>query len=150
MVNARDLGPFITNGQFQPGVISAMDRARVIAFQTWLGLGDSQVLISVTSGRVLSIDHGECFGAVDALTDPFMVITDIPGVPIMVGKDLGNVRAAVDRIEAFTDQDIVSAVACVPTGPPWESTIDRRAAIGRWLSHRRGRLRGVMETWSQQ
>ncbi len=53
-VNARELQPFMARAQFDPGAIDARSRALVVAFQTWLGVQDEQVLIRLTDGRVSS------------------------------------------------------------------------------------------------
>lgn len=146
-MNARDLGRFISGGHFQPGVIDGASRARVIVFQTWLGVGDAQVLVHLTRGSVISIDHGDCFGATGGQTDPVVHVTEIPGVSSNVGKEIAPVRDGVARIEALTDRDILDAVSCIPTGDLWRSPAARRLEIARWLGYRRGRLREVMEAW---
>lgn len=150
-VNARDLGPLQTSGQVRAGLIDPGTRARVVAFQTWLGLGDSQVLVGMTDGRVLSIDHGECFGNLsDPAAEPTPVVTDIPGVGPEVGQESVHVLPALDRIESVTDDDILKAVSQIPSGDAWKSPTDRRLAIGRWLSERRAAMRGVMESWMRR
>lgn len=146
-VNARDLEPFIRDGTFQPGLVDPISRARVVAFQTWLGVGDAQVLLSLTDGAIFSIDHGDCFGTVGTRSDPAITVTSIPGVPNLVGKDVSSVEAAVRRIESISDRDILEAVTRIPAGGPWRSPVDRRAEIGHWLADRRGRMREVMEQW---
>jgi hypothetical protein len=149
-VNARDLAPLASSGQFHPGLVEPESRARVIVFQTWLGVGDSQVLVSVTDGKVLSIDHGDCFGTLTSPAEPPMsVVTDIPGVSPDVGREADHVLAAVARVEAVTDNDLLRAIAQVPGGDAWQSPSDRRLSIGRWLAERRDMLRGVMQSWMQ-
>ncbi len=147
-VNARELQPFVQSGQFQASLIDAQSRAQIVAFQTWIGVGDSQVLVSLTDGRIYSIDHGECFGN---LPDPAgtltVVVTDIPGVNPDVGRESVYVLPALDRIEAVTHETLLSAVAQVPSGDAWKSPTDRRLAIGRWLAERQAAMRGVMQSW---
>jgi len=148
MVNARDLAPLLAGGTFDPGAIDPSYRARVVAFHTWLGVGDAQVLVSMTDGKVMSIDHGECFGNVpDPADAPGVITVDIPGVDVNVGRESKHVLPAVDRIEAVPEEDILRAVACIPAGAEWRSPSDRRLAIGRWLCQRKGMLRGVMTAW---
>ncbi len=150
MVNARDLSPLASSGQFQPGLVEPESRARVIVFQSWLGVGDSQVLVGVADGKVLSIDHGDCFGALTSPANlPVSVVTDIPGVSPDVGREAVHVLAAVARVEAVTDTDLLGAIAQVPGGDAWQSPSDRRLLIGRWLAERRDMLRGVMQSWMQ-
>jgi hypothetical protein len=147
-VNARDLAPLHASGQVPVGLIDPGTRARVVVFQTWLGLGDSQVLVGMANGRVLSIDHGDCFGNLaDPGAAPTPVITDIPGVGTDVGQQSVHVLAALDRIESVTDDDILKAIAQIPSGDTWQSPADRRLAIGRWLAERRTAMRGVMASW---
>jgi len=119
----------------------------VVAFQTWTGAGDSQVLVSLTNGAVLSLDHGDCFGATGTLSDPVVIVTPIPGVPGDLGRDPRYVEPVVKRIEAITDTNLLEAVARVPASEPWRSPVERRGEIASWLAHRRGRLREVMEAW---
>ncbi len=119
-----------------------------MAFQTWIGAGDSQVLIDLATGEVLSVDHGECFGTVNALTDPTIVATDIPGVRPGLGKTRQLVDDAVDVIEAIQDSQLLEAVAGVPMDAGWNADRDRRLTIAEWLSYRRDRVRGVMHSWT--
>lgn len=148
-VNARDLQPFMQSGVFKPGLVDAVTRARTIAFQSWIGAGDSQVLLSLTAGTVFSIDHGDCFGSTATLTDPTIIATDIPGVAPTVGKDPQSVDLALSRMEAVSDRDLIEAVARIPSGDPWRSPVGRRVEIAGWLAHRRDRLRAVMTAWLQ-
>jgi len=97
-VNSKDLAKFIGSGQFEPGVLSPSSRARVIAFQSWLGIGDAQALVGMTDGGLYSIDHGECFGNVDNLIDPSIIIAQIPGVDSEFGRSAEAVMPAVGRI----------------------------------------------------
>lgn len=148
-VNARSLQPLIQSGEFQPGSIDAMTRVRVIAFQTWIGASDAQVLVRLTDGVVMSIDHGDCFGATTAKSDPVTVLTHIPGVARTLGKDLFTVEEALRRVEAVTDSDLIEAVTQIPCGNHWRSPVSRRIEIAEWLAHRRDRLREVMQVWQQ-
>jgi hypothetical protein len=150
-VNARELEPMQQSGQVPAGLIDPGSRARVVVFQTWLGLGDSQVLVGMTDGRVYSIDHGECFGSLaDPPAAPTPVVTVIPGVGPEVGQEAAYVLPALDRIESVTDDDLLKAVSQIPSGDAWQSPTDRRLAIGRWLAERRAAMRGVMESWMLQ
>lgn len=151
-VNNKDIQAVLGVGQLKPDLISAADRARVIAFQTWLGMQDSQVLVELTTGRIHSIDHGcwASLGASGTLQDPAIVLTDVPGIDISVGRDLTHVQDAVARIEALADADILLALTHIPKEQEWHSTPDRLKAIGRWLAYRRDRVREVMETWARK
>jgi len=148
VANARDLQATIANLGVPAPSIDGRSRALVVAFQTWIGASDSQVLVRLTDGRVMSIDHGDCFANVTSVGPPSMVVTPIlPGTED-VGRGAPEVQAAVAKIEAVTDQQILRAVAQVPAGEAWQSPVDRRLAIARWLSHRRDSLRAVMDGWS--
>jgi hypothetical protein len=148
-VNARDIGALIGDQPFDPSVIDAPARARVIAFQTWVGVTDSQVLLSARTGQLWSLDHGDAFGNVDDLNNPSLVITDIPGVSPTVGSRIGDLAAAAVEIESVTETQIIEAVSGIPLGEPWRSPVERRARIVRYLIHRQGRLRGVLTAWGR-
>ena len=146
-VNGRDLQQFLGAGQFLPEVLNPASRARVVAFQTWIGVDDAQVLVRLTDGVVFSIDHGASFSGVSTLSDPSVRVTSIPGVSDEVGKEARHVQLAVDRIESIDDEDLLDVVARMPTGESWQSPPERRLQIARWLAHRRQRIREVMRTW---
>lgn len=147
-VNARDLAALHAAGTVQPGLIDPGTRALVVAFQTWLGLGDVQVLVGMTDGRVFSVDHGECFGNITyPAAVPTPVITGIPGVQPELGREATHILPALAKIEAVTDDEILKAVTQIPSGEAWRSPSDRRLAIGRWVAERRSTLRGVLESW---
>jgi hypothetical protein len=143
-VNARDLG---ATGAVLPGAgIDAPSRALVTAFQTWLGVGDTQVLVRVDDGHVFSIDHGEAFGLL-APTDPTPVVVPIPGVDDRIGRRPGDVLPAVARIAGVTDRELMDAVAGTPAGGAWRSDLTRRREIVEYLAYRRDRLQEVMDAW---
>ncbi len=147
--NARHLQQFLPpQGQFDPATVDSASRARVIAFQSWIGAGDSQVLIDLATGEVLSVDHGECFGSADTLSDPAPIVTDIPGVSSDHGRTRRLIDRAVKAIQALTDRQLLEAVACVPNLPDWRGDADRRLTIAVWLAHRRDRLGEVMQSWT--
>ena len=146
-VNARDLEPFLSAGTFEPSLIDPAARARVIVFQSWVGADDAQVLVGFADGLVRSIDHGACFGATDALTDPAPVVVPIPGVGSDVGREQVHVSAATQRVEAVSDRELQQIVSGIPSGPAWRSPVDRRSEIALWLAHRRDRLKEVMTHW---
>ncbi len=146
-VNARDLGPLLGTKGFDPGAIDPSSRAMVVAFQTWLGVGDTQVLINLKDGRVRSIDHGECFSSTETLDDPSLIVVPIPGIDPEVGRDQTSVDAAIAKVVGVTDRQIVEAVTRIPLGEPWRSPGERRLEIARWLARRRDRIKEVMLTW---
>jgi hypothetical protein len=145
-VNDRELAA-IGGGPLDPAKIDPTSRARVVAFQTWLGVGDNQVLIDVARGLIYSIDHGQCLENVGTLSDPVLVVHPIPGLPNEHGRDAACIDAAVAEIESVSDAELLEAVARVPSGGAWQSDADRRFAMAAWLSHRRDRIRGVMSAW---
>lgn len=149
-INSKDLAPFVGSGQFQPGLIDPVSRGGAIVFQSWLGsAGDPQVLIGLTTGSIACIDHGDCFGSTDTLSDPVPIVTPIPGVGADVGKRQGHMLPTIERIEAISDRELLEAVSRIPSGTAWRSPVDRRVQIAQWLAHRRDRLREVMITWIQ-
>jgi hypothetical protein len=76
--NARDIGLITAGGRLDPKVIDPVARAKVVAFQTWLGVGDAQVLVRPTDGQVFSFDHGDAFSDTSNRSDPVVIVTDIP------------------------------------------------------------------------
>jgi len=146
-VNVRDLQPLLGSGQFNPGLVDAGSRALVVAFQTWVGVDDTQVLINMKTGQVRSIDHGACFSSTGQLSPPTVIALAIPGVADGVGRDQASIENAVARIEAVTDRHLIEAVTRIPVGEPWRGPSDRRLEIANWLTYRRDKLREVMATW---
>jgi len=147
VVNCKDLSPLIANGQFTAGAIDPASRAKTVVFQTWLGVGDQQVLVNLTNGRVSSIDHGDCFGHLANAVPIDLVIAPIPGVSDSVGRDRLLVESAVSLIEGVSDRELLGVVSQIPSGDAWRSPTDRRLAIGEWLAVRRDNLRVAMGRW---
>jgi hypothetical protein len=127
--------------------VDASSRALVIAFQTWLDVSDPQVLVNMLTGEVETHDHGETFAELKKGPPARIVIARIPGVADHVGLGRAELEAAVRRIEALTESDILWAVACIPDEPGWRATFDRRLAIAEWLIKRQSRLREVLIGW---
>lgn len=146
VINSRDL-QLLAPGDFKPQLVDPEARALVVAFQTWIGLGDVQVLINLKSGKIRSIDHGDCFAATQQPLAPTLTVLSIPGVPDTLGNDPPSATAAADQIEAVTDQQILDAVAGIPLGDSWTSPASRRLEIAIWLAARRGMVRGVISQW---
>jgi hypothetical protein len=147
--NARDLGPLIGDRKFEPKVVNHPARARVIAFQSWLGVGDAQILVRLADGGLFSFDHGDAFQNAADRSDPTPIVVDIPGVDPAVGRRRGDMAVAVKEIEDITDDQIIAAVSNVPHGQdPWQSPVARRAEIVEYLIHRRSRLRDALMGWS--
>lgn len=147
-MNLRDLGLFLEDSKLPADAVTASSRALTVAFQTWLGVGDTQLMVQLHSGRLYSIDHGECFGTLDASADFSPVVLDIPGAPPDLGKEPNAVSRAIDQIEAITDERIGAAVSAMPDDDQWNASLERRLAIATCLMARRDKIRGVMETWS--
>jgi hypothetical protein len=147
-VNSRDIAPFMQSGAFDPKKIDAASRAAVVVFQSWVGAGDAQVLLNLTTGRVSTIDHGECSGNL-AKSAPTPLVTDIPGVGPDAGRDTKFVEASVGRIEAISDEQLLDAVAGVPNVGEWRADENRRLQIAQWLASRRDELRTVMMAWAK-
>jgi len=147
VVNARDLQPFIAGGKLPASAIDPPSRARAVVFQTWLGVGDQQVLVSLTNGHVYSIDHGDCFGDLSRPLPIRPVVTSIPGVGDGLGNEPALVRVVVSAIEAVSDVDLLNAVSKVPAGDAWRSPTDRRLKVAAWLAERRDNFCAAMAGW---
>lgn len=146
--NVKQLPQYLKDGSFDPSHLDASSRARLIVFQTWIGVEvDTQALVQFSSGKVLSIDHGSAFGSTTDQSKPRVIKLDIPGVPDTVGTDATNVRRAVSAVEQLSDEEILSAVAKMPDESGWNAAKDRRFQIFDWVRSRRDRLREVMEQW---
>lgn len=115
-------------------------------FQSWLGIGDHQLLVHVESGQVCSIDH-ERF--LDKGTDqaPVPVVKSLC-YGTTPAKELAAVAAAVSRIEAITDDQLLEAVAARPGSFPTLLEAPERLETARRLAARRDRLRPVMTEWA--
>lgn len=146
-VNSRELDQ-LAPPEFNPELLDPESRALVVAFQTWIGVKDVQVLVNFKSGRIGSIDHGDCFSDTTAGDEPKLNRLTIKGVPDSLGSDQVSLGGAAKKIEEVTDQEILEAVARVPDGTAWQSAVDRRVEIAKWLVGRRGELREVLKTWA--
>ncbi len=135
---------------YNPRWVNGAEWSLVIAFLTWLGMLDRQVLVRLTDSRLFTIDYGACFGDVSGASAANMgiIMPMLEGVDPQLAKNVAHVREAIERIEAVSDTDIVTAVAGVPDEHGWEGSLRRCAAIGQWLSARRGLLRDAMENWA--
>jgi hypothetical protein len=94
-VNARELEAILGPGNLPPTGIDGRSRAIVFAFQTWIGVGDTQVLVGLADGRIYSIDHGECFSATSSPTDPSPIVAGIPGLTEDIKKHPGFIRTGL-------------------------------------------------------
>ncbi len=77
-----------------------------------------------------------------------VVITPIPGIPDNYGLRAEPMDRALAKIEALSENDILSAVSHIPDGDGWMSLFDRWLAIASWLIRRQSVLREVMGQWS--
>jgi hypothetical protein len=145
MENLRHLAGVLGGGQLDPTKIDMQSRARVLAFQTWLGVQDTQILVDLRDGKLMSIDHGDWGASLATDSDPAVVPT--PGVPNDVGRAVQPVEVAVRRIREITDEQLLEAVARMPTDPEWNADRSRRLQVARWLRWRRDRLTGVIRAW---
>jgi hypothetical protein len=137
------------SSRFSANLIDPLERAKVVAFQTWMGAEDAQVLVDFLDRKLLSIDHGGCFAQIDRLTGRLDVVaTVIPGTDPSIGRQIDLVEEAVYQIESICDQDLLEVVSCIPEGARWDAGIDRRLAIGAWLAHRRDHLRPALMEWA--
>jgi hypothetical protein len=143
MVNLRDLA-LLGVTALDPVVIRPQDRATVVVFQSWIGVGDQQLMVNLRTGTVSSLDHGECFAS--PMADPQLSVLSMPGIPDTHGNG-AHALAAIDVVESITDDEIMRAVANMPVGAVWRSGADRRFEIAQGLAHRRDHLRGVIVAW---
>jgi hypothetical protein len=143
-VNVKDLG-LLGVTQLDLTNVRAEDRATVVAFHSWTGMNDAQVLVNMQSGRLSTIDFGDCFNGMTA--DPTLVIVDLPGLNRDHGKD--HALAAAARVEAITDDQLIAAVARIPSGGPWgpSADVDSRFKLAEHLAARRANVAKVMATW---
>ena len=143
---SKDLQHLIAAGTISEKSIDRNSLARVLAFQSWIGVGDPQAMIGLSDGKVHSIDHGDCYQAPDNREAPAVVT--IPGIPIEQLREREPVLSACREIEAISDDDILEDVSRMPSGGDWRSGDDRRYAIAEFLVNRRDRLMEVMEAWT--
>jgi hypothetical protein len=145
MENFRHITEKAPDGNLDPQRLDAVSVARVIAFQTWVGAGDTQMLVDLRTGRLLSIDHGDVV-AVNSLNSPPAIVV-AEGIPVDVGNEAGVMRPALERIERVSDEDLLRAVAGAPDDVEWNAGADRRLAIAESLALRRDALREVITQW---
>jgi hypothetical protein len=126
-----------------PGTLDETSVARVIVFQSWIGADDTQVMVDLRNGRVLSIDHG-AYRAFSS-DNPHPVVA--PGLPDGFARSSSILGPEIDRIETLSDEDILGATARVPQAPEWRAARDRRLALAQSLGLRRDRLREAMAAW---
>jgi hypothetical protein len=127
--------------------VNGFSRALVVTFQTWLHVADPQVLINILTGEVETYDHGDTFGQLLKGPPSAVVIARIPGVADHFGLGRAELDAAVRRVEALTELEILWAVSGLPDRPGWRASFARRLAIAEWLIRRQGRLREVLMGW---
>lgn len=149
-VNVRELQPYLDKGEFSMDSIDHRSLGRVTAFQTWTGVGDTQVLIELKTGRVWSIDHGDALGQTGTNQRPTVIAPPIPGVTLDPATHGDALLEGVQRIEEVTDAQLLEAVAGVPVGDPWRSPVERRFEAASWLADRRETLREVIDEWLNQ
>lgn len=141
-VNARDVHTLGVPHLL--GMIDGASMARVIAFQTWLGILDNQLMI-LPDGTVVSIDHGACFDERSMLNP--MMVRFVPGVYFGVAKKREYLEPVIRQIEAFTIDNLITAVSRVPEDVRWNSSPDRCVKIIRFLEARKTQVRAVLEGW---
>jgi hypothetical protein len=143
MENLRNLGDVMPGDRLEPGMLDESSVAGVIAFQSWIGADDTQAMIDLRSGRVLSVDHG----ALSAFSSRTPQVVVAPHLPEGFGSRRSALGPAIDRIEALTDEDLLRAVSQVPSGPEWRASLERRLGLAESLALRRDGLREAMAEW---
>ena len=129
--------------------LDSRSRAAVTAFQTWIGVSDEQVLVRLTDGKVLSIDHGDAFGELLEGPPSRIVLAGIPGVSDNVGRDWDDLRPAVEAIEALPIENIYAATAGIPDGDRWLGSSERRYQIANWLVVRQRSIGEEIRKWAR-
>ncbi|MCH8877576.1 MAG: hypothetical protein IIA89_12255 [Chloroflexi bacterium] len=148
--NVKELTQYLNNGTFKPSHLDKSSRARIIVFQTWIGISqDTQALVQLSSGKVLSIDHGYAFDSIGNFSKLQVVHLPIPGVADDVGTDSADIDRAVSGIERLSDEQLLKSVANVPDEPDWNAALDRRFQVFEWIRFRRDHLREAVEQWQK-
>ena len=149
-INLREVSETMLRSKgLPPESIDGRSRAAVVAFQSWIGLGDNQVMVGLSNGRVYSIDHEDTFNNLKTSAPLDLIVTGAAVIPDVVGKEPESVENTIIQIENLQDNDLLGAVSKVPSGTEWNADPDRRLQIADWLSARKKHLRGVMESWAQ-
>jgi hypothetical protein len=146
MENFRHISEKAPDGNLDPARLDARSVTRVVVFQTWIGAGDTQILVDLRTGRLQSIDHGDLACVSNPGSAPALIVA--PGLPPGVGRDPATVSDEVARIERLTDENLLQAVAGSPDDAEWQADPGRRLAIAEGLRLRRELLREVMEQWT--
>jgi hypothetical protein len=143
MENLRYLGQQVPGGALQPDRLNEQSVARVIAFQSWIGADDTQIMVDLRTGHVLSVDHG-AYNAFSS-SDPQPVVA--PGLPPDFAQSASIIEPEIQRIEALSDEEVLRATAQMPDAPEWRADSSRRLTLAESLALRRDRLRHALGQW---
>lgn len=148
MHNTKYLAFFVAQGvQFPIGSVDPFDYVLAMAFRAWIGCGDPQALLSVTSGRLRSVDYGDALGPAAMSAPMALQPIPIPGLVPNIGKTKHVIDQVVARFNSVTDEALVVAVSRVPTGSAWGLTRDERYQIAQALARRRNAMKEVLYQW---
>jgi hypothetical protein len=147
MENFRHISEKAPDGNLDPARLQPGSVARVVAFQSWIGADDTQILVDLRTGKLFSIDHGALAAIASPGGSPQVVVA--PGIPADIGRVSALMLPTIERIEAITDEDLLRAVAGAPDDPIWCTLDEGRLAIAESLRLRRDALRQVLTQWLQ-
>lgn len=133
--------------QLAPGTVHLPTLAHVSVFQSWIDVVDNQVLISLADGRVHSYDHGDTFRSL-LPGRPRMIVPAIPGVQLRWADLRIPAMDMAGRIASLGTLEILEAVARMPIAAHWQSTLDRRMSIARWLVKRQPFILAEVDRWT--
>jgi hypothetical protein len=97
MENLRYLADQVPGGTLDPATLNEESVALVIAFQSWLGADDTQIMVDLRSGRMLSIDHGAYTAFDSRLRDQGILDDVIVGLEQRLGNG-GASKAGLEEL----------------------------------------------------
>lgn len=156
-INAREIRSILSPDEVTQLPIDSASKARVCIFQTWISMGDQQVLIRPSDGQIYSIDHSDALASGKNREDfsPIFV-TEIPGRAVDVKTDFAALDSMITEIENLSNDFLLNCVANIPPSPAWHGSnissaesVGQRFAIYEWLTYRRDRLREGLKPWMQ-
>ncbi len=131
----------LTGNPIDAATVDSARHALVAVFYSWIGVGDAQALIDLSTGRLYGIDYGDSLPDPHAITPPVQsAIAGMPGG----SHSQADLDSAIATVEAVTNADLLQAVARMPTAPDWQADSQTRCQVARWLANRRDSLRSAL------
>lgn len=121
--------------------------ALVVALHTWVYAGDPQAVLRMTDGRVLSVDHGDCFRQLTPGKPTGLIVPSLHGIDGAT-FDVEHVVHALREIESLREDALIRVAAGIPGDHDgWRMPLERKIRVIDWLIERQLGIREVMVPW---